>query len=122
MDDLVERLLAWSEHAEVYGSKQSRNAGKLPRLLAEAATRIQALETSLAEAEGRVKEARRQALEEAAKVADEAHAEHKQSGLTHPEDSESRGRCFARARAAMYIAQAIRALASEDSPSPPPVV
>jgi len=50
------------------------------------------------------------AIEAAVKVADNAYAEHEQSGLTHPEDSDSRSRCFARARSAMYISQAISQL------------
>lgn len=66
----------------------------------EAAARIQALETSLAKAEGRVKKARRQALEEAAKACE---AER----LCEPQDDSD----AAYDNAIDHCAQAIRALA-----------
>lgn len=84
MSDLVERLTAWAGHAAIYGSEQSYNKRKLSNALTEAAARITELETSLAEAGKQLREnaetlaqvpaaiaeARRQALEEAAKVVD----------------------------------------------------
>ncbi len=50
------------------------------------------------------------ALEEAAKLADERFAELEAIGNQHPENSEPRDRCFAKARCAASIAADIRAL------------
>ena len=55
--------------------------------------------------------ARANALEEAAKVADEHYDEVYRAGMTHAPDSESRDRCFARARSASQIATTVRSLA-----------
>lgn len=63
MDDLVDRLRAFTVIGQ---SKDGHQIGyESPAIQHEAAARIQALETSLTEA-------RRQALEEAAKIADTA--------------------------------------------------
>ena len=102
MDDLVERL---RDAGYVLVSPGFR------KLVQEAAARIQALETSLAEAEGRVKEARRQAFEEAAKVAEERANACRLAGVQEAIDpieatilDEHLSEC----------AQAIRALASDE--------
>lgn len=97
--------------------------------MTDAASRIQALETSLAEAGEQLRknaetlaqvpaaiaEARRQALEDAAKAC-EAHM----SQCLEDRDIQKQWPQI-KARNAVY-AQVIRALASGDSPSPPPMV
>jgi hypothetical protein len=51
-----------------------------------------------------------QALEDAARQADIEAQRMNDLGQRHPEDSEYRARCFARAREARFIAEVIRAL------------
>lgn len=58
--------------------------------------------------------ARKQALEEAAKEAQSEADIRERAGNTHPEDSPSRGRCFAAARAAINIVHAIRKLGEQE--------
>lgn len=48
-----------------------------------------------------------EALKWAAKVAGKVSVEMGKTGLKHPEDSQSRDRCFARARTANYIKDTI---------------
>lgn len=76
MNDLVERLpkeaAMLREIAQSYsrGVEWQANLSASAAVIDQAAARITTLEASLAEAEGRVIAARRQALEEAAMVAD----------------------------------------------------
>lgn len=112
MSDLVERL-----RAEIADQRNRRGTildyGDPDPLLVEAIARITALEASLAEAEGRVIAARRQALEEAAKAC-EAHM----SQCLDDRDIQKRWPQI-KAHNAVY-AGVVRAL--EDSPPPPTVV
>jgi hypothetical protein len=55
----------------------------------------------------------RAALEWAAEIGDHACKNMETIGLKSPEDSESRSRCLGRAREAMYIAEKIRAAATD---------
>ena len=55
-------------------------------------------------------EVRDKALEEAARCCVDASKKQEKIGLKHPENSPSRDRLFGRAREALYIADAIRAL------------
>lgn len=93
-----------------------------PALLTEAAARITALETALAEAEGRVETARNEAFEEAAKAC-EAVLGGALEALSRAQDGSIAAVAVrGNVTAARYCAQAIRDMKDRDSPSPPPVV
>ena len=61
-------------------------------------------------------DAARAALEQAKKVCDDEARIREEAGQKHPEESDSRGRCFAAARAAINCVKGIDALAKEITP------
>ena len=82
--------------------------------------RIQRQALRIRELEIAAEQATAIAVEAAALVADNAASEAERTGQMHPENSDSRGRMFARAREATAIAERIRKLAPRSSAEPIP--
>lgn len=104
MDDLGKRLL---EGVQPDGEYEGCKVEEADELMEEAAARITELEASSRSSFTRGAEAMK---EMAAREADLQAKRDSETGQLHPLNSDSRGRCFARSRAATELAQTIRAL------------